>query len=48
MMESSVKSINTFYKDDSSDLLWSTLSLDRNKLNENVEKQNKILGKYYK
>ncbi|MEM5609285.1 hypothetical protein AAHH76_30190 [Bacillus toyonensis] len=48
MMESALKTINTFYKDDSSDVLWTTLSFDMDKLNENVEKQNKILGKYYK
>ncbi len=47
-MDSALKSINTLYKNDSSDVLWATLGLDIDKLKDNVDKQNKILGKYYK
>ncbi|MEA1011906.1 hypothetical protein CN491_25210 [Bacillus cereus] len=48
LMESALKDINTFYGDDNSHLLWNTLSMDIEKLNQNIKKQNEILGKYYK
>lgn len=46
-MESILKNINTFYKNDNSHLLWDMLSANIKKLNENIDKQNEVLGKYY-
>ncbi|MFF2242444.1 hypothetical protein ACFVUU_30910, partial [Bacillus thuringiensis] len=48
LMETALKDINTFYKNENSHLLWDMLSEDTDKLTKNISKQNKILAKYYK
>ncbi|MED3476595.1 hypothetical protein P4520_28540 [Bacillus thuringiensis] len=48
LMETALKDINTFYKNENSHLLWDMLSEDTDKLTKNISEQNKILAKYYK